>query len=92
MQTANGEFSGPVRVGIRPANVQVSLTPSRTLNEFSGHVTEEIFLGEQIQLTVRLTPEIALDVKVAKRRQDRWKNKDIYCCFDAEDILIFPEN
>ena len=92
MQTADVDFSGPVRVGIRPANVQVSLTPSRTLNEFSGHVTEEIFLGEQIQLTVRLTPEFALYVKAPKRRQDRWKNKDIYCRFDAEDILIFPEN
>ena len=92
LQTASNGASGPVRVGIRPANVRMSATPSGDQNEVTGLVVEEIFLGEQVQLSVRLSSDVLLEVKAPKRVQDRWIDKNVFCRVASEDILVFSQS
>ena len=87
-----GELTGRVRIGIRPSSVQIASAPSGQPNEVAGQVIEKVFLGEHVQITVRLTADIVIDVKAPHRFHDRWLDREVTCRFDSRDILVFPEN
>jgi len=80
---------GPVRIGIRPSDIELSPTPGSGPNEVGGDVVDETFLGEQSLLKVRLGPEIVFDVKARRRPDDRWLGNRVYCRCDPGSVMLF---
>ena len=90
LEAPTGDQGGDVRIGIRPASIRVSAEATGRTNEFAGRVKQEIFLGEQVQLSVELGAEIVLDVKMSMRPDRRWIGETVYCRLDRDDIVMFP--
>ena len=82
---------GPVRVGLRPGDLALSQTSSGRSNEFEGRVSEEVFLGDQVQLRVLLQEGRSIEVKLSQQLKGRRAGQGVYVHCAAEDILLFPE-
>jgi iron(III) transport system ATP-binding protein len=90
LEAKTGGLRGPVRIGLRPADIAISRTASGRSNEFEGHVSEEVFLGEQVQLRVSLQQGRSIDVKLSNQFRDRLTGKSVYFRCAADDVLVFP--
>jgi ABC-type Fe3+/spermidine/putrescine transport system ATPase subunit len=60
IEAQTGALTGAVRIGLRPADIAISRTSSGQVNEFEARVSEEVFLGEHIELRLTL-PGGAID-------------------------------
>jgi iron(III) transport system ATP-binding protein len=89
-QVADNAPSGPVRLGIRPFDIQIMESGRGGPNELTGNVVDELFLGEQVQLSVQFDSDILMEVKAPKRVRDAEKQREIVCRIDSADILVFP--
>jgi ABC-type Fe3+/spermidine/putrescine transport system ATPase subunit len=92
LQVTDSRLSGPVRLGIRPYDIQISKGETKTSNALSGSILDELFLGEQVQLSVKFKGDVMMDVKVQKRVRDAASQSDILCHVDPDDILVFPKS
>jgi iron(III) transport system ATP-binding protein len=90
LQAPSSTAAGPVRLGIRPFDIQIQTEKSRQVNELTGNVTDELFLGEQVHLSVRFSADVLFEVRVPKRVRDKGPQSEVFCHIDASDILIFP--
>jgi hypothetical protein len=89
LDARTGDLRGAVRVGLRPADIALSLTRSGRPNEIGGRVIDEIFLGEHVQLRIELRPGLVIEARLAKRAPEPWRQRDVYSWLAADDILIF---
>jgi iron(III) transport system ATP-binding protein len=85
-----GNLRGGVRVGIRPSDLEISLSPHEgAANELSGRVLEEVFLGDHIQLRVQLHPDVTVEVRASRHAQAGWTGRAVYCRCRSDDVLLF---
>ena len=84
-------LQGKVRVGIRPSSLQVSETSTGEANEFGATVGAEAFLGEQIELLLKLPGNTELELHAPRRARVRWLDKVVYCRVDASEVLVYKE-
>ena len=84
-------LNGTVRLGIRPSSLQVSETPTGEANEFAATVGAEAFLGEQIELLLKLSGNTELELHAPRRAHVRWLDKVVYCRVDASEVLVYQE-
>jgi iron(III) transport system ATP-binding protein len=98
LRVASAPPSGALRVGIRPASVQIAEAPSGAVNEFRAQVTEEAFLGEQIELQLKFEGGhggeggVGLEVRLPRRTGTHWHGKTVYARIAPDEILVFPKN
>jgi iron(III) transport system ATP-binding protein len=90
IEAETAALGGPVRIGLRPADIAVSRRASGGANEFEARVSEEVFLGEQVQLRLTMWQGRSIDVKVVNRARDRLGGESVYFRCAAEDVLVFP--
>ena len=91
LQVLDNTLTGPVRLGIRPYDIQIMGDLSGGPNEFTGDVTDELFLGEQVQLSVQFPENVMLDIKAPKRDRSAAMQRQIMCRIESSDILVFPK-
>ena len=91
IRVAANTHSGPVRLGIRPFDIQIMTQGAGGPNELAGNIVDELFLGEHVQLSVQFDSEITLDVKTSKRSRGVERQRQIVCRIDETDILVFPQ-
>jgi iron(III) transport system ATP-binding protein len=91
IRVAANTHSGPVRLGIRPFDIQIMTQEAGGPNELAGNIVDELFLGEHVQLSVQFDSEITLDVKTSKRSRGVERQRQIVCRIDETDILVFPK-
>ena len=91
LQADTGGRTGAVRVGVRPADVQLSTAPGGGANELPGEVVDEMFLGEQSLIKVRLGQGGIIEVKAPMRSNERWMGRQVYCRCERGDVLVFPD-
>ena len=82
--------TGSVKVGLRPSNINVTDVQHGAVNAFAGKVTDEIFLGEQLQFKIATASGISLDVRQAQRARHRWLGRQVWCHVDPQDVLVYP--
>jgi iron(III) transport system ATP-binding protein len=92
LQVTDNKLSGPVRLGIRPYDIQISNGETEASNALTGTILDELFLGEQVQLSVRFKGDVTMEVKVQKRVRDAATQSEILCHVDPGDILVFPKS
>jgi putative spermidine/putrescine transport system ATP-binding protein len=82
-------FTRGVRIGVRPSSIQVAAGNAKDENEFNAEIVDEVFLGEQRQLNVRLSQGTVFEVKVPKRTLETRPGNTIRCQFEAPEILVY---
>lgn len=90
LQVSGDMPSGPVRVGFRPSDLQLLDRPTGSANEIAGDVVDRLFMGEQVQVIVRFSDDVLLEMKTPKRVFRQRQNGQVFCRIDAEDILVYP--
>jgi iron(III) transport system ATP-binding protein len=86
-------MTGSIKFGVRPSNVQLSLGPSSGgVNQVEGRVVEETFLGEVMEIKVRIKGEVIVESRLPRRAHEEWLGQAVTCYFDRNDILIFPRS
>jgi len=82
-------LSGAVQIGIRPSSIELSAAASSAPNEFAGEIIEEIFLGEQIQLKIRLAEGVVFEVRAQKPHRGRHHARNVFCRMDVDEMLVY---
>jgi hypothetical protein len=52
-------------------------------------VGAEAFLGEQIELLLKLPGDTELELHAPRRARVRWLDKPVYCRVDASEVLVY---
>ncbi len=84
------KIQGPVKLGIRPTHIMISAEQTHLENEFAGLVMDEVFLGEQVQYTIKTANGTILNAKLHKRGRGRNLGQSLWCRLDKADLLVYP--
>jgi len=82
-------LSGAVRIGVRPASIELYAAATSAPNEFVGEIIDEIFLGEQVQLRIRLPDGVIFETRAQKPFRGGHPDKTVFCQMDTSQMLLF---
>ena len=83
------DLTGGVQLGIRPSSIELMPVATGAANEFPGEIIEEIFLGEQIQLRIRMAEDVVFEVRAQKPFRGRHHAKNVFCQMEAAEMLVY---
>jgi ABC-type Fe3+/spermidine/putrescine transport system ATPase subunit len=97
IDTAIGAFgvktdgmTGAVQIGIRPSSIELRSSATGAPNEVSGEIIQETFLGDLIQLKIRLATDVVFEVRAQKLFRGQLRTKQVFCQLEESELLIYP--
>jgi ABC-type Fe3+/spermidine/putrescine transport system ATPase subunit len=89
----DSHVSGPATLSIRPERFSLSPVASGTGTEWCVEVERIIYIGDRIEVIVRLGPDRLSVVVPSTRRlpQEFTEGRRLYLAPSPEDVRIFPQ-
>lgn len=83
-------MTGAVQIGIRPCSIELLAAATGGPNEVLGEIIQETFLGDLVQLKVRLAADVVLDVRAQKPFRGQHRAKQVFCQLEESEMLVYP--